>query len=196
MFLAKLQVPLASVRNSYELHRIIWNFFPNMPDADRFFLFRVNYDQRDQKTIEILVQSELEPIASGKGSSILLAKKAYNPHFRKGQVLKFEVRTNPVRRSTSRETKKQVYRLIEDDTELETWFKNLLLPMADLLNFRIVSKDKLLFRTKRQEEGMIYTVSFEGYLVVSDPELLFSTVKNGIGRAKSFGCGLLSVARP
>jgi CRISPR system Cascade subunit CasE len=38
-------------------------------------------------------------------------------------------------------------------------------------------------------------VTFEGILRVDDRELLVSSMKKGIGRAKGYGCGLLTVAR-
>lgn len=38
-------------------------------------------------------------------------------------------------------------------------------------------------------------VTFEGTLIVTDPSLASKALKNGIGRAKAFGCGMLSLAR-
>ena len=40
-----------------------------------------------------------------------------------------------------------------------------------------------------------FAVKFEGELVVTDPTRFAETLKNGIGSAKGFGFGLLSVAR-
>jgi CRISPR system Cascade subunit CasE len=35
---------------------------------------------------------------------------------------------------------------------------------------------------------------FDGYAVVSDPEAVRRAVVEGVGRGKSFGCGMLSLA--
>lgn len=40
----------------------------------------------------------------------------------------------------------------------------------------------------------IAQVRFDGHLQVTDPEALAAALKNGIGRAKAYGCGLLSLA--
>jgi CRISPR system Cascade subunit CasE len=42
----------------------------------------------------------------------------------------------------------------------------------------------------------IDAVRFDGHLIVTDPELFTHAVTNGIGRAKAYGCGLLSLAPP
>lgn len=40
----------------------------------------------------------------------------------------------------------------------------------------------------------IHVTRFDGYAVVRDPDTLREAVRNGIGRGKSFGCGMLSLA--
>jgi CRISPR system Cascade subunit CasE len=59
---------------------------------------------------------------------------------------------------------------------------------------KIVSREKKQF--KRQ--GKIVTISiatFEGFLQVSDAELFTQMLRNGIGRARAYGCGLFTVAK-
>jgi len=41
----------------------------------------------------------------------------------------------------------------------------------------------------------IEAVTFDGLLTVDDPRLLYEAIRSGIGPAKAYGCGLLSVAR-
>ena len=41
----------------------------------------------------------------------------------------------------------------------------------------------------------IYTVRVDGTATIDDPALLTNTITSGIGRAKAWGCGLLTVAR-
>jgi CRISPR system Cascade subunit CasE len=43
--------------------------------------------------------------------------------------------------------------------------------------------------------GRFLAVRFEGVLEVTDPDQLLQTVSEGIGSAKGFGFGLLSLAR-
>ena len=44
-------------------------------------------------------------------------------------------------------------------------------------------------------DGRFYAVRYEGLLEVSDSECFLKTVSDGIGSAKGFGFGLLSLAR-
>jgi CRISPR system Cascade subunit CasE len=51
-------------------------------------------------------------------------------------------------------------------------------------------------RFKRQDRTVTISVAtFEGVLVVTDTELFTQTLRNGIGRAKAYGCGLLTIVK-
>jgi len=43
--------------------------------------------------------------------------------------------------------------------------------------------------------GKIQSVGFQGILQVAKPTILKEIIINGIGPAKAFGCGLLSLAK-
>lgn len=47
---------------------------------------------------------------------------------------------------------------------------------------------------RQRQKITIARVRFDGHLIVTDPETFGHTVINGIGRAKAYGCGLLSLA--
>jgi len=48
---------------------------------------------------------------------------------------------------------------------------------------------------KEGRGGKLVTVTFEGNLWVKEPERFVNFLQNGVGPAKSFGCGLLLVRR-
>lgn len=50
--------------------------------------------------------------------------------------------------------------------------------------------------TSKERKGSVtlVTVTFDGRLEVTDPELLRRTLRQGLGRAKAYGCGLLTLA--
>ena len=63
--------------------------------------------------------------------------------------------------------------------------------------YNVVGKDKLGF----QRTGQIAPVSlgvavFEGELTITDVDLFRNALTHGIGRAKAYGCGLLTIASP
>lgn len=53
----------------------------------------------------------------------------------------------------------------------------------------------LIGKTREPQRITVEPVRFDGHLVVTDPVAFTDAVVNGIGRAKSYGCGLLSLAR-
>ena len=61
--------------------------------------------------------------------------------------------------------------------------------------FAIVERGMRQFE-RRGERVTLGTATFEGFLTVTDPALLCSALTGGIGRAKAYGCGLMTLARP
>ncbi|MFG3041902.1 MULTISPECIES: type I-E CRISPR-associated protein Cas6/Cse3/CasE [unclassified Streptomyces] len=48
--------------------------------------------------------------------------------------------------------------------------------------------------TKRGKPVTLVTATFDGHLEVTDPELMRRTLTQGIGKAKAYGCGLMTLA--
>ena len=64
--------------------------------------------------------------------------------------------------------------------------------MTELQQAYLDRADRALASARRAIE---FGVRFNGLLQVTDPEKLMQAVRNGIGPAKAFGFGLLSLAR-
>ncbi|MFO8071969.1 MAG: type I-E CRISPR-associated protein Cas6/Cse3/CasE [Polyangia bacterium] len=187
MFLSKVR--LAGKRNPYDIHREIWGLFPGMPDAERPFLYRVFWPRRGLPT-EALVQSDVSPVDSNSSSCSLMAKKEFDPKLRKGQVLRFALCANPTKRLA--EERKRVP-LIHEDHQL-AWLERKTEPFAELLEAQVAGGRVLNFM-RHGVAGKIAAVDFTGVLQVGDPPGIGDALRNGIGPAKAFGCGLLSLAR-
>ena len=54
---------------------------------------------------------------------------------------------------------------------------------------------KFLKSRKGAKEVIIKTATFEGLLTITNLELFVASLTTGIGRAKAYGCGLLTIAR-
>lgn len=62
--------------------------------------------------------------------------------------------------------------------------------------FDLAVTDRATRRFRRNDGQItIATATFEGQLEITDPNAMRSTLTHGIGRAKSYGCGLLTLAR-
>jgi len=62
---------------------------------------------------------------------------------------------------------------------------------------RLVERRRVQFRRGEAGNGSrvsLSTATFEGSLSVTDPDLLRSAMVDGIGRARAYGCGLLTLA--
>jgi len=200
MYLSKIMISGAACRNSYEIHRVLWTLFPADPDARRDFLFRVG--QSDRSQAEILLQSLREPAQTSKDARIIGCKE-YPLSLNAGQRLRFFLVANPVkmiddeagRKNADGEPKKCRVPLARDDDQ-RSWIERKLKDVASLESLFVDPVSVLRFRKgKENRVGNIQQVSFQGILKVEEPKAMLTVVRNGIGPAKAFGCGLLSLAR-
>lgn len=65
---------------------------------------------------------------------------------------------------------------------------------ADVTPVRVAAREKLRFQHPRSGPVALDVVTYEGELVVTDPELLWQRMQQGIGPAKAYGCGLITLA--
>ncbi|MEV5830500.1 type I-E CRISPR-associated protein Cas6/Cse3/CasE [Actinomadura sediminis] len=71
------------------------------------------------------------------------------------------------------------------------------LPLEDSTpapDVRILNRDRLSFSKKSHKPVVLHTVTFQGHMRVTDTELLSRALLQGIGPAKAYGCGLLTLA--
>ena len=200
MYLSKIMICGAACRNPYEIHRVLWTLFPDNPDASRDFLFRVG--QSDRSQAEILMQSLREPAQSSKDARIMGCRE-YPLSLNAGQRLRFLLVANPVkmiddeagRKNADGEPKKCRVPLVREDDQ-RNWIERKFQDVATLETLLVDPVSTLRFRKgKENRAGKIQPVSFQGILKVEEPDAMLTIVRNGIGPAKAFGCGLLSLAR-
>ena len=204
MYLSKVHISPGKSRNAYELHRALWQLFPGRPDDNRSFLFRVESLCRHSGA-QILLQSEHEP-STGDRDARCLASKPVDYRFSVGQQLRFRLRCNPVKavkdecRGTVTRNGTEYVRslrvpLIHDEQQQQWLEKKLQQAGAQILVADVIQEAPVYFRkSSEKRSGKIQPVLFEGALQVIEPEPFYRAVIDGIGPAKSFGMGLLSLA--
>ncbi len=200
MHLSKILIPWQKANNPYDIHRELWRLFPNRPYDDRNFLFRV---EKKKKYVgaEVLMQSEQEP--QDIDGHYIAATRQYEPIIDEGQRLRFRLRANPVKKisdesgrlNSKGDVKKCRVPLIREE-EQKSWFERKVDSHCTLDTLIINQEVPLYFRKKKGDRtGKIQTVIFDGILTVKDPSRFMPEVRKGIGPAKAFGCGLLSIAK-
>jgi len=201
MYLSKIFLSWQKARNPYEIHRELWRLFPDRPDDMRNFLFRVE-KQKKRIGTEILMQSMQEPMKADTTCHII-AVREYDLSLKKGQRFRFRLRANPIKKINDEkgrinrkgETKKCRVPLINEE-EQKVWLEHKLANICSLETLIINREVPLYFhKHKEQRSGKFLTVLFDGFLGIEYPIAFVDMVKKGIGPAKAFGCGLLSLAR-
>lgn len=188
--------------NPYTLHQAVYRAFPDKSDggAGRV-LYRIDQDQRSG-TVSLLVQSEKTPdwTKANYLGECLLEKaefKPFAPRTMDGQHLYFRLRANPSIKKQA-EGKKNGCRmgLLQEVDQLKWLHKK-----AEESGFTVITcqamPEGIIHDERGQEDrGKLrhYAVRFEGMIKVVNPDIFTATLNNGIGSAKGFGFGLLSVA--
>lgn len=178
----------------YELHRTLTRAAATSPDQrpDRI-LFRVEPPPHGDARARILVQTADPPDWSKLpcGYEVTGPAKTVDLKISQGAKLQFRLRANPVKRDPESHR-----RMALREEEYPDWLSR---------KMRAAGARLVAFRTRHQQRQHVHkpgwptiihdTVLFEGVLEVTDPERLAEAVATGIGPAKAFGCGLLSLAR-
>lgn len=198
-------------RDPYQQHRTVMSAFPEtLPKTERV-LYRLDIQPRTGQ-MALLVQSQTEPNWSGLANKDYLlpgdpfsdlpnpAVKPVEFSFRAGQMLSFRLRANPTKRLLRDDPERGYKRgqrlgLFEETGQL-AWLQQKAKDNGFAIgNVHIIEEGFSGGKTKEQQNLKFFSVRFEGHLQVTDPEALHQAIQIGIGPAKAFGCGLLSLAR-
>lgn len=184
--------------NAHALHRRIMQAFPDEqrenPRSDWNVLFRQEPDSNI-----VLVQSGIEPNWTNLSTSYLIQPPNFTAidfatsRIEPGRVLQFRLKANPSKRD------KQSRKLIGmfDQADQIAWLER----QADQHGFKLLGVDVIptpnVFGMKEKGKAPIrlLTVMYQGILQITDSSRFINAMQQGIGRGRSYGCGLLSIAR-
>lgn len=177
------------------------------------FLFRI--DPVPGGRAAIIVQSAIEPdwdYAFHNVEFLVAAQtKPYSPAFEKGETLRFRLLANPVKKLRENsvhpdgkpvDPKWKGKRVPVPVAEFPAWLDK----RAERAGFEVDESELQAVpgyvyakegREREDRAGRRYrSVRYDGLLKVADPPLFAESLAAGLGPAKAFGFGLLSVARP
>lgn len=205
------------IADPYEMHSTLCRLFAD-PKNNRF-LWRLE-KTRPEEPIVLLLQShekpELENFSIKDYFYKIYKSIAYNPErlFEKSPTLIYRLKANP---TVKRNGKRVGLKSVEEQL---LWLKK----QGDKAGFevhtaRVMGEELLEMKQRKQDNKQIKefigkdsdsnqnqdilennkitlnTVYFEGYLVVNDPQLFIEkAIKPGLGKARAFGLGMLSIA--
>lgn len=183
--------------NAHKLHQRIMQSFPDEqrdhPRDDWNILFR-----QEVENDVVLVQSEIEPDWSKLPQGYLKdhAVKTWDldtAQFSAGRIFQFRLRANPSKRDN--QTRKTIG-LFHCSDQL-AWLER----QTSRCGFKLHGADVIpspnVFGRKGNGSSpiRITTALYQGILEVTEPLPFLAAIQQGIGRGKSYGCGLLSIAR-
>jgi len=186
------------VANPYRVHQRLMMGC----DEDPRLLFRIEETERG---VQILAQSTRAPDwqkAFGDFPVLLHPpeEKAFDPRLLEGARYRFRLLANPTVKVTvekeGEESRKTRRGLIKEKDQLEWIKRKLEAAGAEVLGCMTVPRG-LQHSHKGGNEGSQthLAVLFEGVLAVQDAMKLKTALQDGIGSAKGYGFGLLSLAR-
>lgn len=182
----------------YEMHRTIKRAFPDGEPEGNRLLFRIDGGAGDG-TSRVLVQTSLAPPdwthLPEDYCRQVLGPKPIAPALLPGETYAFRLHANP---TVKREGRR--FGLVREEEHLE-WLRR----KGAAGGFAIVQVNAASYELggrlhgapSRERKASIphFGVRFDGLLRVADASLLLETLRSGIGSAKGFGFGLLTLAR-
>jgi CRISPR-associated protein Cas6/Cse3/CasE subtype I-E len=213
MYLSKVRLNaldrthLAILSDCYESHKLISCACGSNKNGTRV-LFRP--ETPDGPIAPLLVQSEHEPDWDRPrrelGVTVHAEYKEFEfPEIPSGTRLRFRLRANPVKTirggkdqevDASGDPKRIRVPLKREEKQL-AWLERKIDQAGAALEGALVQKEgDVVGRRKAKGPPLtFYSVRFDGSLVVTEPQALLAAMRYGIGPAKGFGFGLLSVSR-
>lgn len=196
MYLARLRlndsrVALGWAANPYRVHQRLMMAYEGEPRL----LFRI---EQAEGGAQILVQSHQPPRWDAAFAAFHVLRcppehKAFDPQLVAGRCYRFQLRANPT-------VKRDGKRLgLHKEEEQRAWLERKLADAgAALLGCQVLPQGLERAEKNPAKDANAHThlaVLYEGVLQVRDPALLRAALEQGIGAAKGYGFGLLSLAR-
>lgn len=186
--------------NPYEMHRTLMRAFPSREDGGPGrVLFRADI-QRDGTPV-VLVQSDKEPCWSPLLDTDYLldtddnpACKEYDPKLRQGQRLRFLLRANPTVKKSFDKDKPSKRIGLYDENHQRDWFERKANEGGFTPNALAIIQRGMQTSRRAGQVNTHLCVEFVGVLTITDPDRFLETIRSGIGSAKAYGFGLLSIA--
>lgn len=185
-----------SLNDPQALHKTLMACFPSSAgDAPRQE-FGVLWRAEPSDAPTILMQSKIEPDLQALPAGYATAQtRPLDDHLAAladGQVLHYRVVLNPVSKSRTHGNRQRVI----PSSERAVWAaKRLLTAGLDLLTPPTLTGLPVRYIKRADKRLPIYATQVDGIGRVAEADALSTALKSGVGHAKAWGCGLMTVLR-
>ncbi|TYB43889.1 type I-E CRISPR-associated protein Cas6/Cse3/CasE [Actinomadura chibensis] len=201
------------------MHAAVMTGFPPILEPDDRVLWRLDTDSRHKVSLYIVSAHRpdlthlVEQAGWPRSDVPSWATKSYEPllqQLKAGQRYAFRLTANPtyvvprhgqrgIRRphvTAEQQTTWLLEQSIKKGFEIPPATTPHPLPTEQAHNLRLIERQRIRFTKGQGEKVALHQATFQGLLEVTDEAALRATLIYGIGRARSYGCGLLTLARP
>lgn len=213
MSLMTLDCGASALRGTYDAHQALWRAFGDHPDRTRDFIYR-----RTGENDFLAVSARHPDDADGVWA---IRSKEYDPRLKVGDRLFFALRVNPVRKTRDADGRQLRHDVVQDvRKQLERqgiprdeWPARQ--EIAQQAGFEWLAARQQRLGLKLEEQGFLVdgysqetfikpknrrrvrvtVLDMKGFAHVTDPDSLRDALMHGVGPAKAYGCGLLTVKR-
>ncbi len=198
LYLDRQAIQKLKVTDIYSLHRVVYSLYPDVRSEDeKRSSHRSGILYADQggdvTTRKILLLANRAPAESVEGQHGQVISKPVPEYFLEHDTYRFKVLVNPTRRDSA---SRKLLPVKERDAvgrwfcerSPESWGFS---PAAEHL--QIDKVDVMRFKARQENTVTISQAHVQGLLRVTDRSLFQRSFRQGIGRARSFGCGLLQI---
>jgi CRISPR system Cascade subunit CasE len=191
-------VRLLRIRDTYDWHQRVWQAFGAREDEARDFLIRVD---RKEEAYRVIILSRSVPRKPDWCPTACFGTKTIPDDYFQYARYRFSLLANPTKKlrvDNADGTRKKNGRRtpILKREELLTWLQRKATSggfSVELDSLRTLPRGREFFH-KPDAHGTHNAIEFQGELVVLDAAQFRATVATGVGSAKAFGFGLLTIA--
>lgn len=169
----------------YRLHQMLYEGF----SGSGRILFRVEPERAEREKTVIVISEELNINTDVLLKLKNIKSRSYNPNIVDGGRYHFRLRANP----TIMQDKKR--HALKAEKDQLGWINRKGADGGFSVTDIVAVDENMIAGTRQGQKMMFKSVLFQGDLMVTDTILFRESLFKGIGSAKGFGFGLLSIAR-
>lgn len=198
LHLDRKAVKALKITDPYSLHRVVYSLFPDVrSEREKQSHIQSGIVYADQggdfRGRKILMVSDRMPASRVDGEYGEVISKTLAPTFLNHVRYRFKVQVNPVRKD--KQSGKRV--AIKGREATSRWFTERA-PRSwgfevDPHHLQVDAIEVLQFNEKNGRQVTLGKAHLQGVLTVTDAEQFLNSFKNGIGKGRAFGCGLLQI---
>lgn len=198
LHLDRKAVKALKITDAYSLHRVVYSLFAdvrNEQEKNSHIPSGILYADQggDFQGRKILLLSDRRPAARVGDEFGQVLTKPLPPDFLGYEHYRFKVQINPVRQD--HRTGKRV--AVKGREAIAKWFADRAEKswgfQADSAHLQVDAIEVLQFNNKNGHPVTLGKAHLQGTLTVTDPQVFQTRFRQGIGKGRAFGCGLLQL---